>query len=87
MTPEPEVTVTPEPTAEPTPEATYTLVDYDGGVFTMQLPQGWQIMTGGEYAAIPSARGTRMTRMCRSSITVSLARTLRVRKRRRSINR
>lgn len=50
MTPEPEVTVTPEPTAEPTPEATYTLVDYDGGVFTMQLPQGWQIMTGGEYA-------------------------------------
>lgn len=50
VTPEPEVTVTPEPTAEPTPEATYTLVDYDGGVFTMQLPQGWQIMTGGEYA-------------------------------------
>lgn len=50
MTPEPEVTVTPEPTAEPTPEATYALVDYDGGVFTMQLPQGWQIMTGGEYA-------------------------------------
>lgn len=50
MTPEPEVTVTPKPTAEPTPEATYTLVDYDGGVFTMQLPQGWQIMTGGEYA-------------------------------------
>lgn len=49
-TPEPEVTVTPEPTAEPTPEAVYTLVDYDGGVFTMQLPQGWQIMTGGEYA-------------------------------------
>lgn len=47
---EPEVTVTPEPTAEPTPEATYTLVDYDGGVFTMQLPQGWQIVTGGEYA-------------------------------------
>ena len=44
------MTVTPEPTAEPTPEATYTLVDYDGGVFTMQLPQGWQIMTGGEYA-------------------------------------
>jgi len=39
-----------EETAEPTPEATYTLVDYDGGVFTMQLPQGWQIMTGGEYA-------------------------------------
>lgn len=50
VTPEPEVTVTPEPTAEPTPEATYTLVDYDGGVFTMQLPQGWQIITGGEYA-------------------------------------
>ena len=50
VTPEPEVTVTPEPTAEPTPEATYTLVDYDGGVFTMQLPQGWQIVTGGEYA-------------------------------------
>lgn len=50
VTPEPEVTVTPVPTAEPTPEATYTLVDYDGGVFTMQLPQGWQIMTGGEYA-------------------------------------
>ena len=50
MTPEPEATVTPEPTAEPTPEATYTLVDYDGGVFTMQLPQGWQIITGGEYA-------------------------------------
>lgn len=50
VTPEPEVTVTPEPTAEPTPEAVYTLVDYDGGVFTMQLPQGWQIMTGGEYA-------------------------------------
>ena len=50
VTPEPEVTVTPEPTAEPTPEAAYTLVDYDGGVFTMQLPQGWQIMTGGEYA-------------------------------------
>lgn len=50
VTPEPEATVTPEPTAEPTPEATYTLVDYDGGVFTMQLPQGWQIMTGGEYA-------------------------------------
>lgn len=50
VTPEPEVTVTPEPTAEPTPEATYMLVDYDGGVFTMQLPQGWQIMTGGEYA-------------------------------------
>lgn len=50
MTPDPEVTVTPEPTAEPTPEATYTLVDYDGGVFTMRLPQGWQIMTGGEYA-------------------------------------
>ena len=50
MTPEPEVTVTPEPTAEPTPEATYTLVGYDGGVFTMQLPQGWQIVTGGEYA-------------------------------------
>lgn len=46
VTPEPEATVTPEPT----PEATYTLVDYDGGVFTMQLPQGWQIMTGGEYA-------------------------------------
>lgn len=50
VTPEPEATATPEPTAEPTPEATYTLVDYDGGVFTMQLPQGWQIMTGGEYA-------------------------------------
>lgn len=50
MTPEPEGTVTPEPTAEPTPEAVYTLVDYDGGVFTMQLPQGWKIMTGGEYA-------------------------------------
>lgn len=50
VTPEPEATVTPEPTAEPTPEATYTLVDYDGGVFTMQLPQGWQIVTGGEYA-------------------------------------
>ncbi len=50
VTPEPEVTVTPEPTAEPTPAAAYTLVDYDGGVFTMQLPQGWQIMTGGEYA-------------------------------------
>lgn len=50
VTPEPEVTVTPEPTAEPTPEATYTLVDYDSGVFTMQLPQGWKIMTGGEYA-------------------------------------
>ena len=42
--------MTPEPTAEPTPEATYMLVDYDGGVFTMQLPQGWQIVTGGEYA-------------------------------------
>ena len=50
VTPEPEATAAPEPTAEPTPEATYTLVDYDGGVFTMQLPQGWQIMTGGEYA-------------------------------------
>ena len=50
VTPEPEATATPEPTAEPTPEAVYTLVDYDGGVFTMQLPQGWQIMTGGEYA-------------------------------------
>ena len=50
VTPEPEATVTPEPTAEPTPAAAYTLVDYDGGVFTMQLPQGWQIMTGGEYA-------------------------------------
>lgn len=50
MTPEPEVTAAPEPTAEPTPAAAYTLVDYDGGVFTMQLPQGWQIMTGGEYA-------------------------------------
>lgn len=50
VTPEPEATATPEPTAEPTPAAAYTLVDYDGGVFTMQLPQGWQIMTGGEYA-------------------------------------
>lgn len=50
VTPEPEATVTPEPTAEPTPAAAYTLVDYDGGVFTMQLPQGWKIMTGGEYA-------------------------------------
>lgn len=50
VTPEPEATAAPEPTAEPTPAAAYTLVDYDGGVFTMQLPQGWQIMTGGEYA-------------------------------------
>ena len=50
VTPEPEATATPEPTAEPTPAAAYTLVDYDGGVFTMQLPQGWKIMTGGEYA-------------------------------------
>ena len=40
--PEPEVTVTPEPTAEPTPEAT-ALVDYDGRVFTMQLPQGGRL--------------------------------------------
>lgn len=40
-----------EETAEPTPEATYTLVGYDGGVFTMQLPQGWQIVTDGEYAS------------------------------------
>lgn len=50
VTPEPEATATPEPTAEPTPAAAYTLVDYDGGVFTMQLPQGWKIMTGGAYA-------------------------------------
>ena len=50
VTPEPEATATPEPTAEPTPAAACTLVDYDGGVFTMQLPQGWKIMTGGEYA-------------------------------------
>lgn len=39
-----------EETAESKTEAVYTLVDYDGGVFTMQLPQGWKIMTGGEYA-------------------------------------
>ena len=50
VTPGPEATANPEPTAEPTPAAAYALVDYDGGVFTMQLPQGWQIMTGGEYA-------------------------------------
>ncbi len=50
VTPEPQATATPEPTAEPTPAAAYTLVDYDGGVFTMQLPQGWQIITGGAYA-------------------------------------
>lgn len=43
VTPEPEVTVTPEPSAEPTPEATYTLVDYDGGVFTMQLRRGGRL--------------------------------------------
>ena len=28
----------------------YTLTDYDGGVFTMRLPEGWQIETGGAYA-------------------------------------
>ena len=40
-----------EPVPETTtPQAAYTLVDYDGGVFTMRLPKGWKIMTGGAYA-------------------------------------
>lgn len=29
---------------------TYTLESYDGGNFTMQLPKGWTIETGGAYA-------------------------------------
>ena len=42
-----------EPVTEaPTePAGRYVLEDYDGGVFTMRLPAGWQIETGGAYAS------------------------------------
>lgn len=38
-----------EPVTEPV--GRYVLEDYDGGVFTMRLPAGWQIETGGAYAS------------------------------------
>ena len=42
---------TPQPDATPQPQTQgYVLEAYDGGVFTMQLPQGFQIETGGAYA-------------------------------------
>ena len=39
--------------AQPTvqPVSSYVLENYNGGVFTMQLPRGWVIQTAGEYAS------------------------------------
>ena len=44
--------ITEAPTESVTePTGRYVLEDYDGGVFTMRLPKGWQIETGGAYAS------------------------------------
>ena len=41
----------PAPTQASTTAGTYQLVDYDGGYFTVALPQGWSIQTSGEGAS------------------------------------
>ena len=40
----------PAPTQTSATAGTYQLVDYDGGYFTVALPQGWSIQTSGEGA-------------------------------------
>ena len=40
----------PSPTQTSATAGTYQLVDYDGGYFTVALPQGWSIQTSGEGA-------------------------------------
>ena len=40
----------PAPAQAPATAGTYQLVDYDGGYFTVALPQGWSIQTSGEGA-------------------------------------
>ena len=49
QTPAPQTTAAPAPTQPTQPAVTLNLVKYDGGFFSVMLPEGWRIQTMGQY--------------------------------------